>query len=67
MNVQIPSWLQWYKKPSYVDIREFSATLADKGASSPRRNSVESRRSTDVPAKLSLEKILKNQPCTLSL
>jgi hypothetical protein len=57
--------MRWYKKPSYVDIKEFSAALAAKRSSSPRRNSVDSRKSTDIPPKLSLEKILKNKPCAL--
>lgn len=64
MPLEFPSWARWYKKPSYVDINEYSATLAARRASSPmRRDSVDSRKSTDIPSKLSLEKILKNQPC----
>ena len=64
MPLQFPSWMTWYKKPSYVDIKEYSAALAARRASSPaRRGSIDSKRSTDIPRKLTLEKILKNEPC----
>jgi hypothetical protein len=64
--IQYPSWARWYKKPSYVDLKQFASVLEKKAELGPsRRNSTESRRSnTDVPSKLSLERILKNQTCT---
>ncbi|KAL3427943.1 hypothetical protein PVAG01_01452 [Phlyctema vagabunda] len=62
-----PSWLQWYKKPSYVDIKQFAAGIHEKAprvTASPR-SSLDGRRvSGDIPSNLSLEKILKNETCS---
>ncbi|KAE9373704.1 hypothetical protein N431DRAFT_374315 [Stipitochalara longipes BDJ] len=76
--MQLPSWLTWYKKPSYVDVNEFANRIREKAekvhersrsmtsTSSPlRRSSSESsRRSCEVPTKLSLDRILRNKPCS---
>src|SRR5436853_7800500 len=53
MGLSYPSWMEWYKKPSWVDVKEFSREAS-------------SRRSSDscIPPKLSLERILKNETCT---
>ncbi|RDW88010.1 hypothetical protein BP6252_00042 [Coleophoma cylindrospora] len=64
-----PSWMQWYKKPSYVDIKQFATSLqekADRSATSTPRPSVELERpsTAEVPSKLNLERILKNQTCS---
>jgi hypothetical protein len=75
--MQFPSWLTWYKKPSYVDVNEFANRIREKAekvhersrsmtsTSQPlRRSSSESsRRSCEVPTKLSLDRILRNKPC----
>jgi hypothetical protein len=62
-----PSWLSWYKKPSYVDLRQLAASFEKKAtagsAASTPRSSIEIQRK-DVPKKLCLERILKNQTCT---
>ena len=65
MPPQFPSWLQWVKKPNYVDIKEFADRRARSDSISSNRTSIDSRASRDIPSKLSLEKILKNQTCTL--
>ena len=68
--MSFPSWLSWYKKPSYVDLTALAASYEKKATagstySSPR-SSVEINNRKDVPKKLSLERILKNQTCTYS-
>ena len=81
--MQFPSWLTWYKKPSYVDVNEFANRIREKAEKvhersrsmtstsrplSPRSSSESSRRtSCEVPSKLSLDRILKNKPCTLNI
>jgi len=80
LKMQFPSWLTWYKKPSYVDVNEYANRIREKAEkvhersrsmtqsrpSSPRSSSESSRRSCDVPSKLSLDRILRNKPCTLN-
>jgi len=66
MPLHFPSWLQWYKKPAYVDLKAFADKKAQaNSANSTPRSSVDSgsRPSRDVPSKLRLEKILKNETC----
>ncbi|KAE8447247.1 hypothetical protein EG329_010941 [Mollisiaceae sp. DMI_Dod_QoI] len=74
MPIEYPEWARWYKKPSYVDVSQFAAAINDKAgtATSPNtptatpRASLELKRrsSTDIPRKLRLERILKNQTCS---
>ncbi|KAL2075285.1 hypothetical protein VTL71DRAFT_228 [Oculimacula yallundae] len=65
-----PDWLRWYKKPSYVDVKQFATIISDKAGtasnpSSPRPSLETKRRSShDIPSKLSLERILKNRTCS---
>ncbi|KFY22236.1 hypothetical protein V493_06740 [Pseudogymnoascus sp. VKM F-4281 (FW-2241)] len=57
--MQIQNWIQWYKKPSYQDIREFSAAVRDgKRESTLRRGSIE------VPTRLGLDQLLQNWTCS---
>ncbi|ELR09481.1 hypothetical protein VC83_00603 [Pseudogymnoascus destructans] len=56
---QIQNWIQWYRKPSYQDIREFSAAVRDgKRESTLRRGSIE------VPSRLGLDQLLQNWTCS---
>lgn len=64
MQFQFPSWMQWVKKPNYVDIKEFADRRARSDSVASSRASIDSSSSRDIPAKLSLERILKNQTCT---
>lgn len=68
MSLQFPSWLSWYKKPAYVDIRQYADKKAQVSSvpSSPRSStdSNGSRPARDIPKKLRLEKILKNETCS---
>lgn len=65
-----PSWLSWYKKPSYVDMNLFAASLSTRMEEkledrSPSRNSYSSLRSEEsIPKDLTLEKVLGNRTCT---
>ena len=53
-----PEWLQWYKKPSYRDIKEYSTAISSgKRSLSPGGDRV-------VPGKLKLQKVLDNKTCT---
>ncbi|KAH8587586.1 hypothetical protein B0O99DRAFT_694352 [Bisporella sp. PMI_857] len=66
MPLHYPDWLSWYKKPNYVEFKEFADKKArpqTPNSSSPRA-SIDSRASRDIPSKLNLEKILKNQTCS---
>lgn len=76
MAIEFPVWLQWYKKPSFVDITQYADRLGERAerverASTPAspRSSEESRRrsSADIPKKLKLERILNNRTCELEL
>ncbi|KAK2627226.1 hypothetical protein QTJ16_003192 [Diplocarpon rosae] len=70
MTPRYPDWLRWYRKPSYVDVNQFATTINDGSAalgnSTTCRDSTKLKRksSTDIPSKLSLEKILKNRTCS---
>ena len=61
----LPSWAHWYKKPSYIDIKVYGAKLNSYAErSSPRSSFSSTRPKTDVPKKLSLERILENRTCS---
>ncbi|KFZ07149.1 hypothetical protein V501_06720 [Pseudogymnoascus sp. VKM F-4519 (FW-2642)] len=56
---EIQNWIQWYRKPSYQDIQEFSAAVRDgKRESTLRRGSIE------VPTRLGLDQLLQNWTCS---
>lgn len=60
-------WLRWYKKPSYVDVHKFAASIneaaSSKDESDARTRIPGPRCSSEIPSKLDLEKILKNRTC----
>ncbi|OBT61618.1 hypothetical protein VE03_08842 [Pseudogymnoascus sp. 23342-1-I1] len=56
---QIQNWIQWYKKPSYQDIQEFSADVRD-----GKRESTLRRGSLEVPTRLGLDHLLQNWTCS---
>ena len=54
-----PSWLRWYKKPEYRDIKEYSnAVVSGKRSPSP-----DGRGKTAIPSRLKLERVLENKTC----
>ena len=62
-NMGLPSWLVWYKKPEYRDIREYSAAVG----SGKRALSPDGRNKTAIPSRLSLQRVLDNKTCTCRL
>lgn len=61
--MRFPSWLTWYKKPEYRDIKEYATDLRF----GKRQLSPDGRGKTSIPSSLKLERILKNKTCKLSL
>lgn len=59
--MHFPSWLRWYKKPSYRDVNEYASAIRE-----GTRDISPTRSSGDVPSRLSLDRILKNETCELS-
>ncbi|KAM7190877.1 hypothetical protein V8F20_009561 [Naviculisporaceae sp. PSN 640] len=57
--MQLPSWLVWYKKPEYRDIKEY----ADNVNTGRRPMSPDGRR-TAIPSRLRLDRILENKTCS---
>ncbi|EPE02424.1 regulator of g protein [Ophiostoma piceae UAMH 11346] len=56
----LPGWLDWYKKPEYRDIKEYSnAIISGKRPASP-----DGRGRASVPARLRLERVLDNKTCS---
>ncbi|KAK1768076.1 hypothetical protein QBC33DRAFT_577743 [Phialemonium atrogriseum] len=53
------SWLRWYKKPEYRDIKEYSTAV-----SSGRRSLSPDGRKTSIPSQLALDRILQNKTCS---
>jgi hypothetical protein len=60
--MQFPSWLTWYKKPAYRDIKEYSADVRF----GRRQLSPDGRGKTSIPGSLKLERILENKTCEVS-
>ncbi|KAK4187772.1 hypothetical protein QBC35DRAFT_384064 [Podospora australis] len=61
MVVQIPSWLSWYKKPEYRDIKEYSAyASAGTRPLSPNPGG----HNGCIPSRLKLDRILANKTCS---
>ncbi|KLU90761.1 hypothetical protein MAPG_10612 [Magnaporthiopsis poae ATCC 64411] len=56
----IPSWMIWYKKPEYRDIREYSAQIS----TGQRCFSPDGRARLAIPNRLRLERILANKTCS---
>lgn len=63
LTMQLPSWLVWYKKPEYRDIREYSKAVG----SGNRALSPDGRNKSAIPSRLSLERVLENKTCTFAL
>ena len=57
-NFNLPSWLVWYKKPEWRDIKQYSAEVSRGG----RTLSFDGR-STAIPRRLALDRILSNKTC----
>lgn len=55
----VPAWLDWYKKPEYRDIKEYSNAIV----SGKRPASPDGRGRASVPARLRLERVLDNKTC----
>jgi hypothetical protein len=60
--MHFPSWLTWYKKPDYRDIKEYSKEVS----SGRRQPSPDGRSKTTIPSRLKLERVLENKTCKLS-
>jgi len=59
MRLHLPSWLSWYKKPEYRDIR----TYADEINTGRRTMSPAGRSNISIPSRLRLDRILQNKTC----
>ncbi|KAK3688965.1 hypothetical protein B0T22DRAFT_512955 [Podospora appendiculata] len=57
--MRFPTWLKWYKKPEYRDIKEYAT-----GVASGRRSLSPDRSKTAIPSRLRLERILENKTCS---
>ena len=55
----LPSWLRWYKKPEYRDIKEYATAVG----SGKRALSPDGRSRTSIPKQLKLERVLDNKTC----
>lgn len=53
-----PSWLTWYKKLEYRDIKEYSAAI-----SSGKRSLSPNGRNGKIPSQLGVERVLDNKAC----
>ncbi|KAL8383687.1 hypothetical protein RB595_010744 [Gaeumannomyces hyphopodioides] len=56
----LPSWMVWYKKPEYRDIKEYSAQIS----TGQRSFSPDGRSRLAIPSRLRLERILANKTCS---
>ncbi|SPQ24339.1 98e482b1-84ff-4bb2-8f16-50177fb54321 [Thermothielavioides terrestris] len=59
MQLKFPSWLSWYKKPEYRDIKEYATNI-----SSGKRTLSPDGRNGGIPSRLRLERILANKTCS---
>jgi hypothetical protein len=57
--MRFPSWLTWYKKPEYRDIKAY----ADEVRIGQRSMSPDGRGKTAIPSRLKLERVLDNKTC----
>jgi hypothetical protein len=63
VEMQLPDWLSWYKKPEYRDIKEYASDIRQ----GRRQLSPDGRGKTAIPARLRLERVLENKTCRFSL
>ena len=54
----LPSWLTWYKKPEYRDIREYADNI-----NNGKRSMSPVGRGSSIPGRLRLDRILENKTC----
>lgn len=54
-----PTWLTWYKKPQFRDIKEYSQAVG----SGTRPLSPDGRSSSMIPRQLKVERVLENKTC----
>ncbi|KAL8354495.1 hypothetical protein RB601_004071 [Gaeumannomyces tritici] len=59
-KMPLPSWMVWYKKPEYRDIKEYSAQIS----TGQRSFSPDGRSRLAIPGRLRLERILANKTCS---
>ncbi|KAK4231845.1 hypothetical protein QBC38DRAFT_176573 [Podospora fimiseda] len=59
MKTKLPSWLVWYKKPEWRDIRQYSAEVSREG-----RTLSPDGRNNAIPSRLALDRILGNKTCS---
>ncbi|RMZ85295.1 hypothetical protein DV738_g42, partial [Chaetothyriales sp. CBS 135597] len=64
MSPSLPSWLQWYRKPSYRDPATFSKTVNSDVENGSRPSSMASQPDGAIPANLSLDNVLANKTCS---
>ena len=57
--MHFPSWLSWYKKPEYRDIKLYSTAVS----SGKRPLSPDGRNKTAIPGRLKLDRVLENKTC----
>ena len=60
MRFKWPSWLTWYKKPEYRDIKEYATNVS----TGRRPMSPDGRSNPGIPSRLRLDRILANKTCT---
>ncbi|KIW41515.1 uncharacterized protein PV06_07065 [Exophiala oligosperma] len=66
MFSSLPSWLDWYRKPSYRDPVVFSASIRadlENGLTS-RPGSISSQSDSAIPSNLTLDRVLNNDTCS---
>jgi len=56
---EVPAWLQWYKKPEYRNIKDYSTEVKI----GKRTLSPDGRGKTSIPSKLKLDRVLANKTC----
>jgi hypothetical protein len=57
--MRFPSWLTWYKKPEYRDIREYADNI-----NTGKRSMSPVGRGCSIPSRLRLDRILENKTCS---
>jgi len=57
--MRFPSWLTWYKKPEYRDIREYADNI-----NTGKRSMSPAGRACSIPSRLRLDRILENKTCS---
>ncbi|KAM0270222.1 hypothetical protein ACHAQH_009522 [Verticillium albo-atrum] len=58
--MEVPTWLQWYKKPEYRDIKQYSTDVRI----GRRSISSDGKGKSSIPPHLSLDRVLANKTCS---